>query len=184
MMVKFMKAISSILLCVCLTGSLGSAAERGPEYASFKKLEPMQSSIVGKVKVTLYEGLPHQAWESDVLKTELEKKETIKRHDFPFYKEPLKMSLEDMKSLLDLMKHKQSFLPFGGHKPCGGYHPDYSIVMDAGKEVVEIQVCFGCHEIKAYQGKEMAYCDINGPAYKQLEKLLKKYRKQRPKPRF
>src|SRR5262249_3316064 len=60
------------------------------------------------------------------------------------------------------------------------FHPDYCAEWQDGKDVYQVLICFGCHEVKCYGPKVDLYCDINSEAYKEFEKVLKPYRKNRP----
>jgi hypothetical protein len=149
--------------------------------ASFEKLKPLVAKLAADSKFTLFEGLPHQTWDREQLEEELKAKATVKRFGFPFYKTPNEVEAEDAEKLKALVQDPKSFIKFRGHKLCGGFHPDFSLVWGDGEEAIEIHICFGCHEIKAYGKDVEIYCDISGDAFDELEKLLQKYRKQRPK---
>ena len=139
------------------------------------------SKAIGQTStLELFEGLPHQSWEGELLKSELANKKTVTIHDFPFYQKPQKISDKDAATLRALCLGKKSFEPFGGYKLCGGFHPDWCLRWTEGTTVTDIHVCFGCHEIKAYSGKTMVYCDMNGDTHKKLKKLLAAYQKERP----
>ena len=151
------------------------------EASSYVKLKPLVSNVAVDSKFTLFEGLPRQTRNREQLEAELKAKATVKRFGFSFYKTPNEVDAEDAKKLKALIQNPKSFIKFGGYKFCGGFHPDFSLVWGEGKEAVEIHVCFGCHEIKAYGQDVEVYCDISGAAYEELKKLLQKYQKQRPK---
>ena len=72
---------------------------------------------------------------------------------------------------------REIFVKFRGFKLCGGFHPDFSLVWGTGDSAVEIHVCFGCHELKAFRKGVEVYCDIPNGTYDELKKLLQKYRK-------
>jgi hypothetical protein len=137
-------------------------------------------------KVVLYEGLPHQCSEIEQLKAELKSKKTKEFHKFPFYQELLPLKEEDAKRLTALFCDSESFKPvreiwwLGVTKLCGKYHPDYCIEWQDGKDVYQVLVCFGCCEVRCYGRKADLYCDIQKEAYREFEKILKPYRKNRP----
>src|SRR5262245_19676184 len=49
----------------------------------------LAAGIAKADKVSLYEGLPHQLYESELLRQELKSKETVIFNGFPFYAEAL-----------------------------------------------------------------------------------------------
>lgn len=132
-------------------------------------------------RLVLYEGLPHQTFESKLLEAERRQKQTVILHDFPFYAEPLDLRGEDAALLKELLSDADSFSVWGGEKFCGGFHPDYLVECRVGKDVYRVLVCFGCHEAKVFgpRGVGVRY-DLQAEAHKQLDELLRKYHKNRP----
>ena len=92
-----------------------------------------------------------------------------------------KLKEEDKKKLTTLFIDEKSVKKFSGPKRCGGFHPDFCVEWHVGKDVYRAHICFGCHEMMVYGPKSDLYCDIAEPAYKELDALLKTYRKNRPK---
>jgi len=131
--------------------------------------------------LTLYEGLPHQSWEPELLKNELAAKKTITIHGFPFYEHPLSVAAADADELRRLSTAADSFSSYGGPKACGSYHPDYCLSWKDGSTVYELLICFGCHEMKFYSPSQDVLADVQKDAFYRFEAILKKYRDQRPK---
>ena len=150
--------------------------------ASFVNLKPMVRTVGEDSKFALYEGLPLLNGDPEELDPKLDPKKIVKRFGFNFYNTPNKVEAEDIKNLKSLIKAPKSFKKFGGFKFCGGFHPDYSLVWGTGDEAVEIHICFGCHELKAFRKGVEVYCDIPDSTYPKLKQLLQKYRKQRVEP--
>src|SRR5579872_7156365 len=67
-----------------------------------KKIQPLLAGIKKSEPFRLYEGLPHQRFEAELLKKELETKETIKFLDYPFYKEAIPLKRTDSKRLSEI----------------------------------------------------------------------------------
>jgi hypothetical protein len=130
----------------------------------------------------IYEGLPHQNWESEQFKSEKRSKPTIELHGYYFYKEPVDLSREDEAMLQSLIVTTPPFKRLRpGIKQCGGYHPDFALQWhDAAGQTYDVLICFGCGEAKLYGPGIQLYCDAGGPSYKSLEEMLSKYRKNRP----
>jgi hypothetical protein len=154
--------------------------ERQRYLEEFKKLPPMTGLLGKATKVVLYEGLPHQLWEAKLLKEELKTKKTVKINDFPFYKDVLPLRAGDGKKLTSLFGQPGVLVPFSGAKLCGGFHPDYCVEWQLGKDVYRAVICFGCHEVKFHGPKDSVYCDVNDAALAELKQILKEYRKNRP----
>jgi hypothetical protein len=147
---------------------------------TFAHLAPLAMAIAKADKVVLFEGLPHQSEEKDLLEQELKSKKTVTLHNFPFYAEPLSLKANDGTALIALAANRKSFQEWGGPKLCGGFHPDYLIEFTAGKDTYRMLVCFGCHEVKLFGPKSEVYVDMSDDGLHGLEKLLKPYRKNRP----
>ncbi len=132
--------------------------------------------------ITLYEGLPHQGYESKTLEAE-KKKPTIEFLKYPFYKTPLKMEKGDAAILSAILSDPNSFVKWSGEKKCGGFHPDYAIEWGNEPETSVTLICFGCGEVKTIHQNEESRFDISSKAEHSLASLLKKYRVKRPKGR-
>ena len=169
----------TVIACGLALTALGADEPKQPD-TNFDNLKLLVEGVKKANKVVLYEGLPHQFFDKDLLEQELKNKKTVKVHDYPFYAETLALKDEDAKRLTELFCAADSFAKFRGPKRCGGFHPDYCVEWQDGKGVYHVLVCFGCHEVKCYGPKVDLYCDINNDAYKEFEKVLKPYRKNRP----
>jgi len=142
---------------------------------------PVTKGMSQASALTLYECLPHQSWEGELLKKELATKKTITIHGFPFYERPLSIAAADVEELRRLSVAADSFSPYGGPKACGGYHPDYCLAWKDGPTTYELLICFGCHEMKLFSPKQEELADIRKDAFERFETILKKYQDQRPK---
>lgn len=135
----------------------------------FSNLQPMLDKINKSSHLILYKGLPHQGYPDD-LERELNKNIHEYRHDFPFYKNPIASNKDE---ILKIVKSGGTFTQWEGFSNCGGFHPDYSIVLKTENSKVEIHVCFGCNEIKAYSEGKSTHCCITYGKEKVLLKILK-----------
>jgi hypothetical protein len=158
-----------------------SASAKGlPEPATnFDDLKPLVATIAKVDKVILHEGLPHPTEEKS-FENEKKTKKTADIGGWLFYAEPLAPTEADVKKLTDLLKAETTFVPFGGVKKCGGFHPDYAVEWTVGKDRHYALICFGCHEAKVYGPEKAVYVDIRKEGYDALLGLLKPYRKNRP----
>ena len=79
-------------------------------------------------RLFVYEGLPHQMFEADLLKTEKKRKDTLELGGFPFYMPKVAVLDKTAKLLRDVTADSASYAVFSGEKRCGGFHPDYAVV--------------------------------------------------------
>lgn len=145
-------------------------------------LPRFRSSLDSPNGFVIFEGLPHQGWEHDLLKTEVASKKTIKIHGFHFYSKLLTPSEGDRRSLITALADEGGIVEWGGMKLCGGYHPDYTVQWrgsDGG--LYQALICFGCHEIKLYGDGMQLYADLSERTYEMLKSTLLPYGDQRPK---
>ena len=142
---------------------------------------PFSRAVRGATRVRLYEGLPHQSWERDLLESELDSKETFKSNGHHFYRAEIEPSADDTTSLRNLSTTASGFHEWGGMKLCGGYHPDWLIRWSSADGADhELHLCFGCHEAKLYGPGYQLYCDLGSDCYTALKSILERYTKQRP----
>ncbi len=106
--------------------------------------EPVVDGVWPAERVVLYEGLPHPAWESELLEEQLRTKETQELHGHPFYKETLPLKLDDSKRLTDILGSAGTYKRFSGEKKCGGFHPDFVVEWHVGEDRFRVLICFGC----------------------------------------
>jgi hypothetical protein len=166
---------------------------------NFKRFyPPLAAKIKQADKVLLYEGLPHQESQKELLETELKTKSTIQLHGFPFYTETLPLSAEDARALTTLFcdgttlkpdaafvaMNYQTQLPDGMiisiGRLCGGYHPDYCIEWEVEGKKYRMQVCLGCAMVRCFGPGIVLYADIDYKNKSPLWPILIKYRKNRP----
>jgi hypothetical protein len=166
-----------------LLGTLGlTAAVIAAWHADARshKLKTFAQGVQQADKVVLYEGLPHQMFETKLLKEERQTKPVQELNGYPFYQEPLALSQEDAKQLSEMLSDSSSFRFFMGEKKCGGFHPDYCVEWQRGAECYRAALCFGCHEVKVFGPGIESRNDLSPRAYEKLKRILKGYRKNRP----
>ncbi len=153
-----------------------------PILPSVTSSESIRESLFDAADLEIFEGLPHQLLERELLAHELEGNATIEIKGFPFYMPPSDLSAVDGKELMEALSDpshysRQRLLEF---KKCGGFHPDYAIVWndDLGKNYVLI--CLGCHEIEFSNELDSYRYDISGDLYSRLSSLLSVHDVRRP----
>jgi hypothetical protein len=151
-------------------------------FADYQRHIQSLRSLKSADSIVLHEGLPHQTYEKEY-KTELEKQTYQEIHDYPFYVETLALETNDLTRLKTIFGSEKTFLPAtGAGKACGGFHPDYCLewtVKDAKR--CYCLICFGCNEVRFYQGLRKLPCDLGERKVGQeLAYILCKYQKNRP----
>ncbi len=162
--------LRSIILVASLGLVLSGCSGAPPETATLKQAD----------RLVLYEGLPHQMYESQALAAEKKSKPTVTLHGFPFYRETLDLKPGDGARLEALLSDRHTFAPYSGEKKCGGFHPDYAVEWSAGGQTYHALICFGCFEAKVYGPKRGSIYDVGADVQKQFKDLLTPYRKNRP----
>ncbi|MES2660742.1 MAG: hypothetical protein V4689_19105 [Verrucomicrobiota bacterium] len=167
----------SLLTSVLLVGIL--SAEQ-PAPASEEASSKIRRAMTEATRVNVYEGLPHQMSERDLLATESKRKDTEKIGSFRFYTPPVAATNPEV--LKRILWSSDTIRIFGGEKRCGGFHPDYAVQWSSedGSRFFA-QICFGCHEIIYSDGKNQYRYNLEKEAFEQLKKELAPYAKKRPK---
>jgi hypothetical protein len=134
------------------------------------------NAILKAESIVVYEGLPHQLYERDLLEEELTTKDVHVLHGYPFYREPLEVTAKDAQALAAILSKPSTWRPFSGEKKCGGFHPDYAVEFKTGNNRCLALLCFGCSEGKLFTGDgEWRFNMSLGP-----RKILEAYQKHRP----
>jgi hypothetical protein len=180
-----MKVIGCLLAGVALVFGFGGMARScdvpPPSMeTNLANHKPLAAVIAKADKVVVYEGLPHQLWEKELLADEKKTKKTIELHDFPFYAAPIAPKDADRQQLTAVLGDATSLTQFVGEKRCGGFHPDWCIEWHAGDNVVRCLVCFGCREVKLHGHAGPLHADLSQAAAEKLATTLEVYKTQRP----
>jgi hypothetical protein len=176
-LVALLVALLLVVVRAC-TGDIefGQSLPGSKPLAEYK---PVARAIRKADRVVLYEGLPHHLY-PDLLKKELQEKQTIEYHGFPFYTDLLDVREDDANRLVELSGNPESVQQMEGVKACGGFHPDYMIEYHVGEEVYRVLVCFGCHEVKVYGPRAELHGDMSDEASETFRAVLVAYHRNRP----
>ena len=110
-----------VCLALVLTLFVGCAPESRieTEYeqdiktdTNFAHLPLILAGIPKSSDISLYEGLPSEFWEPELLERELKEKKTIKLHGYRFYEELITMDGTDAEHLTALFSSKNAFKAF------------------------------------------------------------------------
>src|SRR5262249_10334655 len=97
----------------------------------------------------------------------------------------LTLKADDTTTVLARLLDAASYAEFRNEKKCGGFYPDYEVVVinPADKSEYRFQICFWCHEVEVYGPKEHAGRADLTKGYGALAKVLMPYQKNRPGPK-
>jgi hypothetical protein len=175
------------LLAAALFAGCASEADRGvpPEppkaiSADFGRLSLILDEIRESRDVVLFEGLPSEFWEPQLLEQELKRKKTIRLHGYPFYEEPVALQGSEAERFTALLSDKSSFKRHRGPNRCGGYQPDFCVEWKNRDVPTRALICMECGEVKVFGPRSEVHCDLDLKAEQRLEEWLRPYRKNRP----
>jgi hypothetical protein len=172
------------LACVVLLAGCSSADPRSS--ASFAKLATLKQFVDHVEDMQLYEGLPHQAFEPELLAKELTRNDTIDFDGHHFYAQPVSINVETRLALRRLCTDPSMFSPqrVDAAKACGGFHPDWRITWTQGSDSRSFLFCFGCQEVKIYALDALiVHCDIKDlRPFADMLKPLRRNRQESPLP--
>jgi len=181
-----MKFLQITTLLALLAGFL-NAEEKPKHHHGCSASDPEKLATVEAYKkifaaaeaITIYEGLPHQYEEEELLKKELKRKDYIKLVnggvDYPFYTPAVKATnADELRMVLSGPDCLSVYIPM----KCG-FHPDYCLKWKHDKITYHALVCFGCGQIVVMHDKIYQSFYFND---EKLKKLLAVYDLKRPKP--
>lgn len=162
--------VCALLLAACP----GDAVNENDVVQGVQSVSYDEALKAGRLEV--YEGLPHPAFERELLEQEKKKRHTM-LHGFPFYasKPPWGDGDSELRGLLAT----ERFTPWSGEKKCGGFHPDYAVVVTHGAMSWTVLVCFGCSEVKVVGHDERRF-DVSTSLVVELQNALSLYGGSRP----
>lgn len=107
------------------------------------------ATLRSATSVSVYEGLPHQAREHDLLEQEKQRDDIVTIGEYPFYTPAVAANQDQAEKLKQLLGAPGDYYIYKGEPPdCGPFHPDFAVEWKDGKATRQILVCFGCSEIR------------------------------------
>jgi hypothetical protein len=165
---------------ILVSAATGCSSRPTPTDRRFDPNKWLFATIRDADRVALYEGLPHQFFEGNLLAEEKQSKPAVELHGYWFYAGSLDLKDSDRAKLVATLGSEESFapLPDGVVKACGGFHPDFAVEWAAGDRVYRCLICFGCGEAKVFGPGGELHCDLvdRDP----LKRVLVPYQKNRP----
>ena len=110
------------LLSLMMALTVGLSALAGEEFPpSIEASAVYRTTVAAAKSIVVFEGLPHQSWDKQLFAVEIERKDTRKIWEYPFYTPSVPATNSD--DLRELLSRPDSIAVYGGAKACGGYHP-------------------------------------------------------------
>lgn len=182
-----MRPLSFLVVCLLVAGMACSRVEQPakgtrstPGAETEQRLATLLSRSKKAEKFVVYEGLPHQNFEPELLAQEQKAKETLTLHRCAVYKEPLKLKPEDQQKIQAVLLQPAVYKPWRGEKKCGGFHADYCLEWYCDGQFFRALVCFGCGEILLVGPDDEKLYDIDYRIFGPVGDVLLSYRQQRP----
>jgi hypothetical protein len=174
--------LAATLLAGCTQAPRSDVAYSPPKPVStdFGRLQQALEGILRPGEAVLYEGLPSEFWEPQLLEQEMSRKRTVRIQGYPFYEERLELSGGDAERLTSLLSVGRSFQRLRESKTCGGYQPDYCIEWGSDDGTTRILISLECKEVKIFAPGTELHCDLSAEAGQKLEQWLGPRRKNRP----
>jgi hypothetical protein len=151
-----------------------------PISTSFDRLPTVLAGIPKTGTALLYEGLPSDFWEPQLLEQELAQKKTVRLHGYPFYEELLAWQGTDGEQVTELLSARSSFAKFTSGKKGGGFHANYCLEWKTGEDLTHVIIALDYGEVKIYGPKSELHCDLSQEAAQKLRQILRRYRQNCP----
>jgi len=107
----------------------------------------------------IYRGLPSKYMDKENFKKASSKPHFKKGGDY-FYKESKELDADFISHVIEILKTKDALGAYPKVdantglgvviKFCGGFHADYMVTLKTQTQKVDIQICYGCEDIKLY----------------------------------
>ncbi len=140
--------------------------------------EDLRASVAAAGRIDVYEGLPHQTKEVELLQREVARQDVIRIHGYPFYTPAVPAMAQE--SLRQLLADPRSYAVYSGPKTCGGFHPDYAVHWEAGGRPYHILICYGCGEALFSDGERLLPYDVRHGPLDRLRASLAGHARKRP----
>jgi hypothetical protein len=170
-----MKSSLTLLLALCIF-ILASCSYRQRAKLSGDLTDTIRSSE----QIFIYEGLPHQSYEEELLEVESKRPDITLIGEHLFYT-PRIIADDKISDLLrSILTSENALYAHTGPKKCGGFHPDYAVTWYNEDEDFAALICFGCEEIKFITPSKVLHYDLNYSTCSELQKILREYKLKRP----
>ncbi len=159
----------------------GVRSDERDRYKS--EMEALTKGIANSKSLKVYEGVTRGFVPKDKIEETVKEFKLVKLHDHYFYPNEVEVSERSAGILKVICKEPKNFSRRDTERTkfCGGYHPDWCVEFQDGKETFQVLICFSCHEAKIYGPKNEVYCDFPKPIREDFGRLLEPLFKHRKK---
>jgi hypothetical protein len=155
--------LTALLLSSCATCWRGGDPLRPTELASHAAVK---QDLAQAKHIRVFQGLVHPQREPEAYAAQLKQVPHVFWGGFAFHRQPLAVSPQLIKDVVDLYSDPTSHQVLASPKTtCAGFHPDYALVWSDSCGTRVLQICYGCHEWKYLGPGGTLHTDINEPAY-------------------
>lgn len=133
-------------------------------------------------KVEVFEGLPHQMFEPELLAQEQQRSDVFQNRDFDFYEPALSLPGDEFDCFISRVVSRRTYRAWRGFKACGGFHPDFLLRFHSADGTIDVQICLGCGEALLFGRDGYSYVEISEFARNNWQTLREKSRTKRPLP--
>ncbi len=141
---------------------------------------PWINSFNSASTFSVYEGLPHQLREAELLEQEKKRPDITMIGGFPFYTPSLAVNQDQTIQFKKVLGNKNLYYTFTGEpKDCGPFHPDFAVEWTVDETPYRILICFGCAEAQIWSNDLKEEYDI--AHLNDVKSLLPQYSLKRPK---
>lgn len=141
---------------------------------------PSVLTLQSAPNVIVYEGLPHQLREPELLEREEQRPDITTIGGFSFYTPGVAAIEKQARELKEILGDKNNYYTYTGEpKDCGPFHPDFAVEWTDGKTKRQILICFTCAEARILSENTEENYDLNN--VDKLKSRLKEFSSKRPK---
>ena len=136
-------------------------------------------SFQASSSITIYEGLPHQLREAELLDQEMQRSDIVRIGDFVFYTPGVTPDTPEEEQFKILISQSGFYSARTLVPPdCGPFHPDFAVEWMSEGLTHHILICFTCNEVQVIS--ENAREEYYVSHIHDLEMILSKFSHKRP----
>jgi hypothetical protein len=119
-----------------------------------ERLEPLLELCRNASRLEVFEGLPHQEREKELMELEKQRDDVMTNHGFRFYAPAVGIRENDARSLharVCKLSAYYGLIPNSANCPCCIFHPDLLLRFHTEEDAVDVHLCFGCDMANFYK---------------------------------
>ena len=136
------------------------------------------NSLNSASTLSVYEGLPHQLREADLLEQEKRRPDIATIGGFPFYTLSVAVNERQATQLKEILGDNGRYYRYTVETDCGPFHPDFAVEWTDGDVTHRMLICFSCSEARILSDDLEENYNLKGVS--DLKSLLSKYSSKRP----